>query len=248
VTFRPCLIVPAYNSGPALARTLEGLLATGLDVLVHDDGSGAETRDALRAFAAAHEALSLSRWELNEGKGRAVCALLRRARAAGFTHALQVDSDGQHDPASIPPFLALGEAHPEAVIAGVPRYDASVPAARRYGRWITHAWVWLETLSFDIGDSLCGFRLYPLQAACALMDEVELPARMDFDTAAIVRLHWAGLPVLNGDVKVVYPEDGVSHFHVLRDNLRLFRLHTGLVCGMLLRLPRLLARKIRRRR
>jgi predicted LPLAT superfamily acyltransferase len=244
MTFKPCLIVPAYNSGPALTRTLEALLATGLEVFVHDDGSAEATRETLRAFASAHPTLHLSRWDVNQGKGRGVCELLRRAHAAGFTHALQVDSDGQHDAASIAPFLALGEAHPNAVIAGVPAYDHSVPPARRYGRWITHAWVWLETLSFDIGDSLCGFRLYPLAPTCALLDRVTLPARMDFDTAAIVRLYWAGVPVINAPVKVVYPEDGVSHFHFLRDNARLFRLHTGLVLGMLWRLPLLLWRKV----
>lgn len=247
MNFRPCLVVPAYNPGPALDRTLEALLATGLPVFLQDDGSDGATQARL-ARLQAHPHLRLARWEENQGKGRAVCALLRRAHEAGFTHALQIDADGQHDPEAIPRFLALGEAHPDAVIAGVPCYDRSVPPARRYGRFVTHAWVWLETLSTAIGDSLCGFRLYPLAPTVALLDRVRLPARMDFDTAIIVRLHWEGLPVLNAPVRVTYPEDGVSHFRLFRDNLRLARLHTGLVCGMLLRLPRLLARKFRRRK
>jgi predicted LPLAT superfamily acyltransferase len=243
--FKPCLIVPVFNPGPALERTLTGLLLHHLPIFVQDDGSNADTRTRLEHLAAAQPLLRLARWEVNQGKGAAVVAALRRAHAEGFSHGLQVDADGQHDAGAVGPFLVLGEAHPEAVIAGVPRYEGPVPAARRYGRWFTHAWVWLETLSFDIGDSLCGFRLYPLEAAVALSRRVELPRRMDFDTAIIVRLHWAGIPVLNAPVTVIYPEDGVSHFHVLRDNLRLTRMHTRLVCGMLLRLPRLLARKLR---
>ncbi|HET8901181.1 MAG TPA: glycosyltransferase family 2 protein, partial [Holophagaceae bacterium] len=157
--FRPCLVVPVFNPGPALARTLEGLVATGQPLFLHDDGSDAATRAELARFKAAHPEIRLSRWETNQGKGAAVCELLRAAHAAGFTHALQVDSDGQHDLGAIASFLALGEAHPLAVIAGVPRYEGPVPPARRYGRRFTHAWVHLETLSFDIGDSLCGFRL-----------------------------------------------------------------------------------------
>ncbi|HJV90441.1 MAG TPA: glycosyltransferase family 2 protein [Holophagaceae bacterium] len=246
MTYRPCLVVPVYNPGPALTRTLDALLTCGVDLFVHDDASDAATRAELDRFATAHPGLHLSRWEVNQGKGAAVGEAFRRAHAAGFTHALQVDSDGQHDAAAVPRFLALGEANPTAVIAGVPAYEGPVPPARRYGRWFTHAWVWLETLGFDIGDSLCGFRLYPLGPTVALMDRVALPTRMDFDTAIIVRLHWAGLPVINAPVKVVYPEDGVSHFNLLRDNLRLTRMHTRLVCGMLLRLPRLLARKVAR--
>ena len=246
--FRPCLIVPVFNPGPALARTLEGLLATGHPVFVQDDGSDTDTRMVLKAFLSAHPTLHLSRWEINQGKGAAVCQALRDAAAKGFTHALQVDADGQHDLGAVATFLELGKAHPESVIAGVPRYEGPVPPARRYGRRFTHAWVHLETLSFHIGDSLCGFRLYPLKAMMALLDRVTLPRRMDFDTAAIVRLHWAGVPVLNAPVTVIYPEDGVSHFHLLKDNLRLTRLHTGLVCGMAMRLPFLLWRRVNRRR
>jgi len=245
--FKPCLIVPVFNPGPALGRTLEALLRHHLPLFLHDDGSDAATHQELDQIAAAHPLIRLSRWAENQGKGAAVMEALRRAREAGFSHGLQVDADGQHDAEAVGPFLVLGEAHPEAVIAGVPRYEGPVPPARRYGRWFTHAWVWLETLSFDIGDSLCGFRLYPLEATLCLGRRVPLPHRMDFDTAIIVRLHWAGVPILNAPVRVTYPEDGVSHFHLLRDNLRLTRMHTRLVCGMLLRLPRLLARKVRAR-
>ena len=235
--YRPCLIVPVFNPGPALGRTLEALLQYRLPLFVQDDGSDAATRRELDRCAAEQPLIRLARWDVNQGKGAAVVAAFRRAHREGFTHALQVDADGQHDPEAVGRFLRLGEAHPEAVIAGVPRYEGPVPAARRYGRWFTHAWVWLETLSFDIGDSLCGFRLYPLAPTQALCEATPLPRRMDFDTAIIVRLHWAGLPVLNAPVRVSYPADGVSHFHLVLDNLRLTRMHTRLVLGMLRRLP-----------
>lgn len=246
-TFKPCLIVPVFNPGPALGRTLEALLRHQLPLFVQDDGSDGATRRELEGYAAAQPLIRLSRWEVNRGKGAAVVEALRRAHKEGFSHGLQVDADGQHDAEAVGPFLALGEAHPDAVIAGVPRYEGPVPAARRYGRWFTHAWVWLETLSFDIGDSLCGFRLYPLDAALNLSRRIALPCRMDFDTAIIVRLHWDGLPILNAPVRVSYPRDGVSHFDVLRDNLRITGMHTRLVGGMLLRLPGLLSRKFRAR-
>ncbi len=238
--FHPCLIVPVFNPGPALTRTVEGLLATGHPVRLHDDGSDASTRSVLSELKTAHPELGLTRWEVNQGKGAAVGALLRRAASEGFTHALQVDADGQHGLDAVARFLELGSSNPHAVIAGVPRYDGTVPAARRYGRLFTHAWVHFETLSFAIGDSLCGFRLYPLAPMMRLLDRGPLPARMDFDTAAIVRLAWEGVPVINAPVTVIYPEDGVSHFHFLKDNLRLTRLHTGLVLGMI---PGLLRRR-----
>jgi predicted LPLAT superfamily acyltransferase len=240
MTFRPCLVLPVYDPGPALARTVAGLAASGLPMYLADDGSGEDTRRELGRLAAAQPLVRLLSLSPNQGKGAAVMAGLRRAGQDGFSHALQVDSDGQHDLGAVGAFLALGEAHPGAVIAGMPCFDRSVPAARKYCRYLSHFFVWVDTLSLDIRDSLCGFRLYPLEPTLGLMDREDIPERMDFDTEIIVRLHWAGVPVLNAPVAVTYPPDGVSHFRPCRDTVRLIWMHTRLLAGMLRRCPRLL--------
>jgi predicted LPLAT superfamily acyltransferase len=247
MSFRPCLVLPVFDPGPALARTVAALADLGLPMVLVDDGSGPETRAELDRLAAVHPRIRLLALPANQGKGAAVMAGLRRARQDGFTHALQVDADGQHDLEAVDRFLALGQAHPEAVVAGVPRFDRSVPPSRRYWRHVHHFWVWVATLSMDIQDSLCGFRLYPLDAAVALMDRVAIPRRMDFDTEIIIRLHWDGVPVVNAPVGVTYPRDGVSHFRPWRDTLRIIWMHTRLVLLMLPRAPRLLARRRRDR-
>ena len=156
---------------------------------------------------------------------------------------LQIDADGQHDPADIPRFLARARAHPDDVVCGVPRYDASVPKGRLYGRYLTHVWVWINTLSFAIRDSMCGFRVYPLPPVLRLMDEETIGLRMDFDVEVLVRLFWRGIVVHNLPTRVTYPLDGVSHFDVWRDNVRISRMHARLFFGMLRRLPRLLVRR-----
>jgi len=243
MSFCPCIVLPVYNPGPGLERTLQALRPCALPLFITDDGSDAETQRVLEAHVAANPLIRLSRLPENQGKGVAVMEAFRRAHAGGFSHALQVDADGQHDAAAIPQFLDLGAARPEAVVAGVPDYQGPVPAMRRYCRYFTHVWVWIETLSFDIGDSLCGFRLYPLDSTLRVMERANIPARMDFDSEMIVRLHWAGVPVVNAKVRVVYPEDGVSHFHLVQDNWRITKMHTRLFFGMLPRAPRLLLRK-----
>ncbi len=55
---------------------------------------------------------------------------------------------------------------------------------------------------------------------------------------------WEGLPIENIDTRVIYPEDGVSHFDMWRDNVRISKMHTRLFFSMLPRLPRLLWRKL----
>ena len=238
MSIRACFVLPVFDPGPALARTVAALAAFGFPIYATDDGSGPGTRAELDRLAAAWPLLKLNRFPDNLGKGAAVMDGLRRAYGDGFSHALQVDADGQHDVAAVGVFLALGEAHPEAVVSGVPRFDRTVPASRKYWRRFSHLWVWLGTLSTDIQDSLCGFRLYPLAATVRLMDRARIRSRMAFDTDIIMRLHQEGVPVVNAPVNVTYPADGVSHFRPWRDVLSIIALQTGMV----LRLPRLLLR------
>ncbi|WP_324039684.1 glycosyltransferase family 2 protein [Aeromonas dhakensis] len=229
----PCLLIPCYNHAGPLAAVLARLAEFKLPCLLVDDGSEPVAAAALDALAAQHPWVSLLRHPHNQGKGGAVMTGLRRAHELGFSHALQVDADGQHDLADLPALLAEARQHPAALVSGRPLYDDSVPKGRLYGRYITHVWVWIETLSFAIKDSMCGFRVYPLASTCALLERVALGQRMDFDTEVMVRLHWAGVPMRFVPTRVIYPVDGRSHFRLFRDNLDISWMHTRLVCRLL---------------
>ncbi|CAJ1830652.1 hypothetical protein KOPIIPEJ_01778 [Aeromonas dhakensis] len=229
----PCLLIPCYNHAGPLAAVLARLAEFELPCLLVDDGSEPVAAAALDALAAQHPWVSLLRHPHNQGKGGAVMTGLRRAHELGFSHALQVDADGQHDLTDLPALLAEARQHPAALVSGRPLYDDSVPKGRLYGRYITHVWVWIETLSFAIKDSMCGFRVYPLAPTCALLERVTLGRRMDFDTEVMVRLHWAGVPMRFVPTRVIYPVDGRSHFRLFRDNLDISWMHTRLVCRLL---------------
>ncbi len=243
--FRPCVVVPVFDHEHALPTLIDRLRPAGLTTFLVDDGSAEACARAIDALAAAEPSwVRVERLPQNRGKGVAVLSGFRAALRAGFTHAVQIDADCQHTVEDVPRFVAEAKAHPRAIVNGVPQYDASVPRHRFYGRYITNALVWLYTLSFEIRDSMCGLRVYPLAPAVALDDAAPVGARMSFDTDIIVRLVWAGLSVVNLRTAVTYPIDGVSHFDMLRDNLRMAKLHAGLAGGFLLRLPRLLARRL----
>jgi len=244
--FNPCIVVPVYNHEHAIGAVLEGLLRHDAPCMLVDDGSNAGCAAVLDALAQAHQdRVALVRLPHNQGKGAAVLAGFRRAAEMGFSHVLQIDADGQHQTDDVPLFLARARASPDAVIAGCPIYDESVPKARLYGRYLTHIWVWINTLSFDIRDSMCGFRVYPVAPVNALAARHAVGARMNFDTDILVRLFWDGLQVVNLPTRVSYPTDGVSHFRMWADNVLITWMHTKLFFGMLPRIPRLLARKWR---
>lgn len=240
---RLIVLIPVYNHAEAIGWMVAGVRAQGLPCLLIDDGSDAACAAVLDRLQQADPQVLLLRLPENRGKGAAVLAGIAHAQALGYSHGLQIDADGQHDPAEIPRFVAAAQAAPAAVICGVPRYDASVPKGRLYGRYATHVWVWINTLSFAIKDSMCGFRLYPLAPVLQVAASETVGQRMDFDTEILVRLFWRGVAVVNLPTPVTYPRDGVSHFDVWRDNLRISRMHARLFFGMLWRLPRLLWRR-----
>ena len=203
-TFAPCALIPIYNHKDTIAVTVRALRAHGLPIMIVDDGSNEATRAVLDRLAHDEPTVQLLRLVQNGGKGRALTAGLLAAREAGYTHALQIDADGQHDVADVPRFLAEAQRHPHALVCGKPIYDDSVPRARLYGRYVTHVFVWMETLSLAIHDSMCGYRLYPLDATCGEIARAPLPARMDFDTEIAVRLCWRGVQIRNLPTRVIY--------------------------------------------
>ena len=245
MSFKPCFVIPHYNHAKALAGTLARLSVYAQPIILVDDGSTAEQLRTLDALLATYPQVQLFRREQNGGKGAAVMDGLRIAWREGYSHAFQIDADGQHDSSVVPQFLQAAEQSPDVLIAGQPTYDASVPKSRLYGRRITDFWVTVETWSRDVADAMCGFRVYPLASVMQLLERMQLPRRMDFDIAVLVRLYWQGVPMHFLPVAVSYPVDGVSHFNVWRDNVQISRAHSRLFFGMLLRSPLLLWRKLR---
>lgn len=244
--FKPCAVIPVYDHEHAVANVLRAVLAAGLPCILIDDGSGPGCAAVLDTLAR-KEGVLLERHAVNQGKGGAVLTGFRRAAQAGYTHVLQVDADGQHNTGDIASFLAAGAAQPDAIIAGCPVFDASVPKLRLYARYLTHVWVWINTLSLVIRDAMCGFRVYPVAPVLALDARRKLGQRMNFDIEILVRLYWDGVDVVNHPTRVGYPLDGVSHFKAWTDNVLITRLHTALFFGMLVRSPKLVARHWKKR-
>jgi glycosyltransferase involved in cell wall biosynthesis len=242
-----CIVIPFYNHGGAIAQVLASLQPLQLPCFIVDDGSDATAKQAVQdaiAMSQAHQqSITLLTLPENLGKGGAVMAGCDAALAAGFSHAVQIDADGQHKASDIPRLLAKAREHPDALISGQAVYDESVPRARHYGRYVTHIWVWINTLSLQIKDSMCGLRVYPLASTCAVWRHTRVGKRMDFDIEIMVRMAWAGVTVINIPTHVTYPADGVSHFQVLRDNVQISGMHARLFAGMLVRLPWLVARR-----
>ena len=223
-----CAVIPTYNNPATIVDVVGRVRAYGLDVVVVNDGSSEPAAGIIMGLVGQPGVYVVSR-PVNGGKGAAVKDGLLEAKKLGYSHALQIDADGQHNFQDIPRFIEEAQKNPTTLILGCPQFDESVPKARLWGRQITIFWTRVETLGSTITDPMCGFRVYPLEAATAVRVQGD---RMDFDPEIAVRMVWAGVPVLNLTTQVKYlrPEDGgVSHFRMFWDNVAISWMHTRLV-------------------
>jgi glycosyltransferase involved in cell wall biosynthesis len=242
------VLIPSYNPGARVIETVREVRRAWAPVWVVVDGSTDGTRESLEAEAARDPGLEVLVLARNSGKGAAVLHGLREAHRRGFTHALAMDSDGQHPAHRIADFMARSIAHPRSVILGSPVFDSSVPPARLRGRKISNFFANLETLWAGVGDSLFGYRVYPVAPLVDVMERTRFMRHFDFDPEAAVRLVWAGCPPVNEPAECRYfsrEDGGVSHFHYLRTNAVLTWMHVRLLAGFLVRLPWLVARRLR---
>lgn len=237
---KTCVIVPHFDHVEEFHDLLPKLVALGYHLIVVDDASPAAAFAALaRLLDEDGHDITLIRHPENLGKGGAVASGLRAAHDAGFSHAVQIDADGQHDHRDVPVLCAAAAASPDSLICGEPAFGKDISTLRYYARYITLYLTWLETLSRTIRDPMCGLRVYPLRPVLALLGRSRLPTRMAFDPEILVRAVWGGIPLEFVKVHVRYPEGGRSHFRYLGDNLEIAWMHTRLLTGMLIRIPRL---------
>ena len=242
-----CIIIPFYNHPDTIKQLVERIKPFNLSCFLINDGSSTESSQVLKQLLAEQQSswLTLYNREQNGGKGAAVIDGLQLAIQQGFSHAIQVDADGQHNIDDIKHFVTTCKKKPEYLILGQPYFDRSVPKGRLYGRYFTNLWIWINTLSFAIKDGMCGFRCYPLNAVEPLLKSTCLGQRMDFDIEIVVRLYWQGLDVINIPTKVQYPLDGISHFQLFQDNVLISKKHAQLFFAMLLRFPKLFLRSLK---
>ncbi len=241
------VLIPSYNPGEKVYETVRAARAQWAPVWVVVDGSTDGSAEKLQEMARSDSDLHVMVLPQNQGKGAAILAGIAAAAKQGYTHALTMDSDGQHPAQLIPEFMRVSQAQPDRMVLGKPVFDADAPRLRVNGRKVSNSWAALETLWMGVGDSLYGFRVYPIGPLRKIMLHNRWMRRFDFDPEAVVRLCWAGVKPVNIDAPVRYytaEEGGVSHFKYVRDNVLLSWMHSRLLLGFLLRLPMLIWRRL----
>jgi glycosyltransferase involved in cell wall biosynthesis len=245
--FRPAILIGIYNHGETIAAVVRSLRSANLPFLIVDDGSDARTVQRLRELVVECPDVRVERRAVNGGRGAALITGFEILAQEGFTHALVLDADGQHDAAQAHEFIDTARRRPDALVLGRPIFGKDAPIARVLGRRLSRFWVHVSTLSFSIHDPLCGYRCYPLATTLEILRRERAGLRMDFDPEIAVRHAWAGTPIVNIPTRVIYPAGGLSNFRLVRDNARITWMHLRLLCEMFARLPTVTFARSRRR-
>ena len=242
-------VIPVYNHGSTVGSVIRSLAVYGRPIIVVDDGNDAANKMQIRAAVDSCPLAVLVERKKNGGKGKAMTSGVLKARELGLTHVFQIDSDGQHDASRASFFIEAAEENPSCLICGTPVFDESVPTSRKKGREISNRWARFVSLSDEIVDAMCGFRIYPVAPYCRLLTHRAcVDARMGYDADILVHFVWSGVHIKSYPVRVTYPADGISNFRMVRDNIRISLSFTKLFLGMIVRLPVLTFRAICRRR
>ena len=233
-------LIPVYRHGKTASVLAEKLACFSLPIIIIDDGNDKETKDCLIETAKEIPVVDLVRLEKNSGKGGAVTKGLKRASELGLSHVLQIDADGQHDIEMAGFFLEESAKHPEKIICGCPEFDKTAPKSRVLGRRVSTFWAAVVTFSGALEDLLCWFRVYPVDKSLQIAGNPFMDRRMGFDPEIMVRLYWKKVFPVFYPIKINYPENGISNFHSIKDNIRISLMFSRLFFGMLLRIPCLL--------
>lgn len=245
---KQAFVIPVYNHGNTLENVVSALEQYKLPILVVDDGNDEENKKYISLVSQNYKSVTVITNKRNRGKGYSICKAVKEAHKMGITHLFQIDADGQHDTQSTcANFLEESKSHPEALICGYPEFDASLPAARAKAKKISNGYT--EFLAFEkVKDSMCGYRIYPVEPFYKICTRAWIDSHMGFDSEILIRMIWAGVPVIYKAVRVTYPVGGKSNFRVVRDNIHISFMFTRLTIGMWLRYPWLKARQIKRRK
>ena len=240
-------VIPVYNHGSTVGSVIRSLAVYGRPIIVVDDGNDEANKTQIRAAVDSCPLAVLVEREKNGGKGKAMTSGVLKAHELGLTHVFQIDSDAQHDASRAPFFIEAAEENPSCVICGTPVFDESVPLSRKKGREISNRWARFVSMSDEIVDAMCGFRIYPVVPYCRLLRRAWVDARMGYDADILVHFVWSGVHIKSYPVHVTYPADGISNFRMVRDNIRISLSFTKLFLGMIVRLPLRAFRAIARR-
>jgi glycosyltransferase involved in cell wall biosynthesis len=220
--FRVTVLIPAYQPNGTLIELVRDLIARGIrSIEVIDDGSGPEYRwifDELELLAPVH----VLRHAVNLGKGAALKTGMNHILAgdADSSGIVTADADGQHHPDDVVGVCERFAGSPEALVLGARSFAGEVPLRSRFGNGLTRRAMHM-LVGQNLTDTQTGLRAIPRALVLRLL---KVPAAgYDFELEMLIAAKHQGIRVVEQPIRTTYePGNPTSHFHPLRDSMRIY--------------------------
>lgn len=213
-------LIPAYQPEPVLLEVLEKLRRCGMRILVVDDGSGPEFQELFRQASAFGQILTHPE---NRGKGAALKTGLASLQQQYDPESLivTVDADGQHRAEDALRVCRTAQRHPEALVLGSRKLQKEVPLRSRFGNAVTRTvWYWITgNRIYDTQTGLRAFSVRRIPEFLAVAGE-----RYEYEMQVLLFCSEKKIPILEEEIETIYRDrNASSHFHTLRDSIRVCR-------------------------
>ena len=195
-----CAVIPTYNNAGTLLDIIERTHMQLNDIIIVNDGSTDNTRQVLTSVSFPIHIVDYTK---NHGKGYALKQGFNKAIELGFTHALTIDSDGQHFPEDIPLLTKVSLEQPECFIVGNRNIQSeNMPRRNTFANRFSNFWFAVQT-GLYLPDTQTGFRVYPLRRLHGLS---LITSRFEAELALLVFAAWAGEKIVSVPVRVLRQE------------------------------------------
>ncbi len=211
-----CVLLPAYQEGGRIGRTVEAVRAYCSDVVVVDDGSTDGTSEEAReagAIVVPHER--------NMGKGVALQTGFKHVMKAGYDCVVTMDGDGQHAPEDLPGFLDVYRESGAPVVVGNRMSDPrTMPLVRRLtNRFMS--WLLSRRMGQHVPDTQNGYRLYDREVLPILLATVS--EGFAAESEVLLDLSEAGKTIASAPTRIIYGDER-SKIRPVRDTIKFFRM------------------------
>jgi len=229
------LVIPSLNPDEKLIGVVEGAISVGFtDILLVNDGSKPECADRF-AQCAVHPQVTVLVHEVNRGKGAALktaMAYVAQNRPASLG-IVTADGDGQHASEDILACAARMTEKGDSVVLGVRDFTApDVQSRSKFGNRLT-SFVFLTGVGLRIRDTQTGLRAIPARYYPVFL--ATAGDRYEYETNMLLDLKQHHIPYDQLTIRTIYiDENQTSHFHPVRDSIRIYSQIIKFCAGSLL--------------
>jgi glycosyltransferase involved in cell wall biosynthesis len=212
------VVIPCYNAGPRVQKTVKDTLDFVERIVLVDDGSTDGCTEGLESFPILKTVLPQ-----NQGKGNALISGIRQSLSLPeVSIIILMDADGQHDPAELPGLLYTFQSMEADLVIGARTLNkVQTPWRSRIGNQMT-ARVAARMFHCPLTDTQCGYRLLSPRFAEDFISNIP-GGRYETEMRMILFAINRGYKMVSSPIMTIYePGNRSSHFRKVRDSLRIY--------------------------